>query len=64
MFENEPSMTKIDDFNGTESKEKKALVNKIVFYILVAGTIYTGIKYFTGESSDYLGVSGKASVRV
>ena len=54
-FDNEPSMSKIDDYNGNESAEKRSTINKIILSLLVVGAIYGGFRYAYSTVSDYNG---------
>ena len=46
-FNNEPSLDKIDDYNGNESKQKRNTVRLIVIFCLVVGAV---IAYFKTTS--------------
>ena len=52
---NEPSLNNIDDYNGTESKEKRSIVNKVIILCLVVGAILAGFKLMNNTPSDYIG---------
>jgi hypothetical protein len=56
-FDNEPSMSKIDDYDGNESEEKRNIVNKIILGLLVIGAIYGVIRFTNNSVSDYNGTS-------
>ena len=53
-FTSEPSLDKIDDYNGNESKQKRNTVRLIVVFCLVVGAV---IAYFkvTSFPDDYVG---------
>lgn len=53
-FNNKPSLDKIDDYNGTESKEKKNIVKLVVVFCLVVGAVFSYLKY-TSSVDDYIG---------
>ena len=53
-FNNEPSLDKIDDYNGTESKQKRNTVRLIVVFCLVVGAIFAYFKA-TSLPTDYIG---------
>ncbi|MFZ9659356.1 MAG: hypothetical protein ACO29X_02285 [Arcobacteraceae bacterium] len=55
MLNNEPSMDKIDDYNGTESKEKRSTVNKIIIFCLLVGALLAGLKIAFNNPGDYVG---------
>lgn len=40
----EPSLEKIDDYNGNESKEKRNIIRLIVVLLLVFGAVLTYLK--------------------
>lgn len=40
----EPSLEKIDDYNGNESKQKRNTVRLIVIVLLIIGAIFTYLK--------------------
>ena len=53
-FNNEPSLDKIDDYNGNESKQKRNTVRLVILFCLAVGVV---IAYFkaTAIPSDYIG---------
>ncbi|MDY0327306.1 MAG: hypothetical protein RBR07_03575 [Arcobacteraceae bacterium] len=51
----EPSLDKIDDYNGKESKEKNRTVKLVIVGILIVGAIYAGAKYYFSDVNDYIG---------
>ena len=53
-FNNEPSLDKIDDYNGNESKQKRNTVRLIVIFCLVVGAIFAYFKA-TSLPTDYIG---------
>ena len=53
-FNNEPSLDKIDDYNGNESKQKRNTVRLIVVFCLVVGAIFAYFKA-TSLPTDYIG---------
>ncbi|MBI3873447.1 MAG: hypothetical protein HY307_00215 [Arcobacter sp.] len=55
MSNNEPSMDKIDDYTGNESKEKRSTINKVIILCLVVGAILAGLKLFYNNPGDYVG---------
>lgn len=50
----EPSLDKIDDYNGTESGEKKNTVKLVVLFCLLVGAVFAYLKY-TSAPNDYIG---------
>ena len=60
-FNNEPSLDKIDDYNGNESKQKRNTVRLIVIFCLVVGAV---IAYFktTSLPDDYIGTPEQPGV--
>jgi len=55
MLDNEPSMSKIDDYDGNESKEKRSIVNKVIIVCLVVGAILVALKFAYNNPGDYVG---------
>ncbi|MGB6327743.1 MAG: hypothetical protein WBF48_02345 [Halarcobacter sp.] len=53
-MDDELSLDKIDDYKGTESKEKRNIVRLVVIFCLVVGAIFAYLKY-NSEVSDYIG---------
>lgn len=53
-FDNEPSLEKIDDYNGKESKEKKNTITKVVIILLIIGAVFAYFKS-TSVNDDYVG---------
>lgn len=51
----EPSLDKIDDFKGRESKSKSNTVRLIILSLLVLGAILTYFKNDNSKGEDYLG---------
>jgi len=54
-FQNEPTLSQIDDYSGNESKEKRKIIYSVVFGLLVVGGIYTFFKSHYSHVSDYIG---------
>ena len=57
----EPSLNKIDDYNGNESKQKRNIVRLVVIFCLVVGGIFAYLKS-TSASSDYVGTQEKSGI--
>jgi len=53
-MDDELSLDKIDDYNGTETKEKRNTVRIVVVFCLLIGAILAYTKY-TSEVDDYIG---------
>ena len=60
-FDNEPSLDKIDDYKGTESKQKRNTVRLIVVFCLVVGAIVAYLKT-TSLPNDYIGTSEQPGI--
>ncbi len=56
MFKNkgEPSLEKIDDYNGHESKSKRNTVRLIILSLLVLGIILSYLKNDNSKAEDYI----------
>jgi len=54
-LEGEPTLSQIDDYNGTATPEKKKLVRNIVIGLLIVSAIYGFIKFNFSTPSDYIG---------
>ncbi len=50
MNKGEPSLNKIDDYNGNESRQKRVIVILVVIFCLVVGGILT---YFKNNDKVY-----------
>ena len=50
MNKGEPSLNKIDDYNGNESKQKRVIVRLVVIFCLIVGGILT---YFKNNDKVY-----------
>lgn len=50
----EPSLDKIDDYNGNETKQKKNTVRLIVIFCLIVGAVVVYFKN-TYAPNDYVG---------
>ncbi len=50
MNKGEPSLNKIDDYNGNESKQKRVIVRLVVIFCLVVGGI---LAYFKNNDKVY-----------
>ncbi len=60
----EPSLDKIDDFNGKESKDKRNTVRLVVIGLLIFGAIYSFFKYNNNQVDDYIGTPEKPGINV
>ena len=54
-LEGEPSLSQIDDYNGTATPEKNRLVRNIIIGLIIVSAIYGLIKFNFSEPSDYVG---------
>ena len=61
---NEPSLEKIDDYDGKESPEKRNTVRRVIIFLLVIGAIYAFIKSNTNSVDDYVGTPEKPGIDV
>ena len=61
-LEGEPSLDQIDDYNNSESPEKRRTVRLIIIGILVVGAIYTLVKYNFSTPSDYIGTEDNPGI--
>lgn len=50
----EPSLTKIDDYNGNESKQKRNSVRFIVLILLVIGAIFAYLRQPYNDEVKYI----------
>ncbi len=58
----EPSLEKIDDYNGTETKEKRNIVRLVVLFCLLVGAIFAYFKYTSID--DYIGTKENPGINV
>lgn len=50
----EPTLHAIDDYNNTESKEKRKIVNSVIAGLFIAGLVYAGVKvYFEQQTTSF-----------
>jgi len=61
MYENEPTLAKLDDYNGTESKEKRLTIWIVILSGLLIGAIY-GIIAANTSVSDALVVKEQTGI--
>jgi len=61
-FDDEPSMNKIDDYNGNESEEKKSIINNVILGLLIVGAIYAGVRYMNSTVTDYNGTPSNPGI--
>lgn len=64
QLKGEPSLEKIDDFNGKESKEKRNTVRLVIIGLIVFGAIYSYIKYENNQVDDYIGTAENPGINV
>jgi len=53
-MDDELSLEKIDDYNGTETKEKKNTVRLVIVFCLLVGAVFAYMKY-NSQVEDYIG---------
>ena len=55
--DNEPSMDKMDDYNGKESTEKRKLINNVILGLIFMGFVLAVLKFAGDGSDDYIGTA-------
>ncbi len=60
-FDSEPSLNKIDDYNGKESKQKRNTVRLIILFCLAIGAVFAYLKT-TSIPNDYVGTSEQSGI--
>lgn len=58
----EPSLEKIDDYNGNESKQKRNTVRFVVIFCLIVGGIFAYLKT-TSVPTDYVGTQEQSDIK-
>ncbi|MDD2887985.1 MAG: hypothetical protein PHY66_09285 [Aliarcobacter sp.] len=58
----EPSLEKIDDYNGNESKQKRNTVRFVVIFCLIVGGIFAYLKT-TSVPNDYVGTQEQSDIK-
>ncbi len=58
----EPSLEKIDDYNGNESKQKRNTVRLVVIFCLIVGGIFAYLKT-TSVPNDYVGTQEQTDIK-
>lgn len=61
MNNDEPSLHNIDDYNGTESKQKRNIVRLVILFILLVGAMLTYFKA-TSVENGYIGTEEKPGI--
>jgi len=56
-MQGEPSLSQIDDYNGTATPEKQKLVRNIIIGLLIVSAIYGLAKFNFSTPSDYVGTT-------
>lgn len=54
-MQGEPTLGKIDDYNGKESTSKRKTINLIILGLILLGAIYVGVKSQFNSVNDYIG---------
>lgn len=57
----EPSLEKIDDYNGKESKQKRNTVRLVVVFCLLIGAVFAYLKT-TSVPNDYVGTQEQPGI--
>lgn len=57
----EPSLDKIDDYNGNESRQKRNTVRFVVIFCLIVGGIFAYFKA-TSLPKDYIGTQEQSAI--
>ena len=58
----EPSLEKIDDYNGNESKQKRNTVRFVVIFWLIVDRVIAYLKS-SSTSNDYLGTQDQSGIK-
>jgi hypothetical protein len=58
----EPSLEKIDDYNGNESKQKRNTVRFVIIFCLIVGGVFAYLKN-NSTSNDYLGTQDQSLIK-
>ncbi len=58
----EPSLEKIDDYNGNESKQKRNTVRLVIIFCLIVGGIFAYLKT-TSVPTDYVGTQEQSDIK-
>ena len=53
-MDKEPSLDKIDDYRGTESKEKRNIIRLVIIFLLAVGALFSYLEY-NKQMVDYVG---------
>ena len=61
MNNGEPSLDKIDDYNGNESKQKRNFVRLVVVFCIAVGVLMTYLKTSSVEK-DYVGTQEQPGI--
>jgi hypothetical protein len=61
MNKGEPSLEKIDDYNGNESKQKRNTIRLVVILLLIVGGIFAYLKN-SSTPNDYVGPKDQSSI--
>lgn len=58
---NEPSLEKIDDYNGKESKEKRNTVYLVIIFCIAVGILFSYLRS-SSVQTDYVGTEEKPGI--
>lgn len=61
MNKGEPSLEKIDDYNGNESKQKRNTVRLVIIFCLIVGGIFAYLKS-SSTTTDYVGTQEQPGI--
>ncbi|HIP12428.1 MAG TPA: hypothetical protein EYG73_06885 [Arcobacter sp.] len=64
MQDNEPSLEKMDDYNGKESPQKRKIINSVIIFCLVMGAILVTTKIYNQDEQDYVGTKDKPGIQI
>lgn len=61
-YDDEPSLEKIDDFEGKETPQKRNTVRLVIIGLIIFGAIYSFFRYNNNQVSDYVGTTEKPGI--
>lgn len=62
-MDKEPSLEKIDDYRGTESKEKRNIIRLVIIFLIAVGVFFAYLKY-NNQAVDYVGTEEAPGITV
>jgi len=60
-FNDEPTLEKIEDYDGKESSQKRNTVRAVVIFCLALGALFAYLKY-TSLPNDYVGTKEQPGI--